>query len=96
MVNKSDIDSGIETPKYIVIATSWRDHLLFTISDGMKYLELQSYAIRIEGEIANDNRKEGLKISSNSKPVEISYMTETRFKQLRMETIVDPPPETPT
>lgn len=89
---KSELNQALEQPKYILLNTGWRDNLLFTISDGMKYLELQASAIRIEGELDSD-RKDPIKISANSRPVTFSYMTESRFKQLRMESMMEPKEE---
>jgi hypothetical protein len=95
-VTKSDLNQALDKPKYIVINVGWRDNLLFEIEQGMEWLVLQASAIRIEGELDNSSRKEGLKISPNTKSVTISYMSETAFKQLRLESIIDPasgPPE---
>jgi len=89
MEKNDDTDQDVvEHPKYIVITSSWRDYLILPIKEAMEFIRLRSMAIRIEGDLKS-TRDQPLRIGPNDAEVTISYMTQTKLKQLKMESIVE-------
>ena len=96
MVRKNESNQAVvEQPKYIVVNITWRDNLLLELKEGMEYLRIRAGGIRIKGDLRSEpeNRDTRLEIGTNDEDVTISYMTETKLKQLIFEALSDPEEE---
>ena len=90
MVKKTENQVAMEQPAYMLVKIGWHEQLLFPIEQGKEYLGLYAGAMKVTGSIRID-ATEPPKFTPNDQELSVSFLTETRYKELCLRALVEIP-----